>query len=74
MLELTGILESFNTDQYVNFHTHIHSHSVDLFFSKGCDALSLSASDMISDYFSVAACKLQQTIVVLYCTLSETGS
>ena len=54
--QLTGILESFNLDQYVNFPTHIRGHSLDLMiFSKGCDVLSVSTSDMISDHFSVIA-------------------
>ena len=36
--QLTGILESFNLDQYVNFPTHVRGHSLDLIiFSKGCD-------------------------------------
>ena len=50
--QLTGILESFNLDQYVNFPAHIRGHSVDLMiFSTGCDVLSVSTSDMISDHF-----------------------
>ena len=52
----TGILESLNLDPYVNFPTHIRGHSIDLMiFSKGCDILSVSTSDMISDHFSILA-------------------
>ena len=51
--QLTGILESFDLNQHVNFPTHIHGHSLDvMIFSKGCDVLSVSPSDAISDNFS----------------------
>ena len=41
---------------YVNFPTHIHGHSLDvMIFSKGCDILSVSPSDTISDHFSAIA-------------------
>ena len=50
--QITGVLESFNLDQCVNFPTHIRGHSLNLMiFSKGCDVLSVSTSDMISDHF-----------------------
>ena len=52
----TGILESFDLNQHVNFPTNIHGHSLDgMIFSKGCDVLSVSPSDVISDPFSVIA-------------------
>ena len=52
--QLTGILESFDLNQHVKFPTYIHSHSLDvMIFSKGCDVLSVSPSDAISDHFSV---------------------
>ena len=51
-----GILESFDLNPHVNFSTQIHSHSLDvMIFSKGCDILSVSPSDAISDQFSVIA-------------------
>ena len=54
--QLTGILESFDLNQHVNFPTHIHGHSLDvMIFSKGCDVLSVSPSGAISDHFSVIA-------------------
>ena len=54
--QLTGILESFIPDQYVNFPTRIRGHSLNLMiFSIGCDVLSVSTSDMSSDHFSVIA-------------------
>lgn len=54
--QLVDILESFDLDQRVDFPTHIHGHSLDLMiFSKGCDVLSVSPSDKISDHFSVLA-------------------
>ena len=50
--QLTGILESFDLNQHVNFPTHIHGHFLDvMIFSKGCDVLSVSPSDAISDRF-----------------------
>ena len=53
---LSGILDSFDLHQYVDFPTHIHGHSLDLMVcSPGCNFLSVSASDMISDHFSVVA-------------------
>ena len=52
--QLTGILQSFDLNQHVNFSTHIHGHSLDvMIFSHSCDALSVSPSDAISDHFSV---------------------
>ena len=51
---LSGILDSFDLHQYVDFPTHIHGHSLDLMiYSPGCNVLSVSASDLISDHFSV---------------------
>ena len=53
---LSGILDSFDLHQYVDFPTHIHGHSLDLMIcSPGCNVLSVSASDLISDHFSVVA-------------------
>ena len=54
--QLSGILDSFDLHQYVNFPTHIHGHSLDLMIcSQGCSVLSVSASDLISDHFYVVA-------------------
>ena len=54
--QLTGILESFDLNQHVNFPTHIHGHSLDvMIFSNRCDVLSVSPSDAISDHFPVIA-------------------
>ena len=54
--QLTGILESFDLNQHVNFPIHIHGHSLDvMIFSNRCDILSVSPSDAISDNFSVIA-------------------
>ena len=54
--ELTGILESFDLNQHVSFPTHIHGRSLDvMILSRGCDVLSVSPSDAISDHFSVIA-------------------
>ena len=53
---LSGILDSFDLYQCVDFPTHIHGHSLDLIIcSPGCNVLSVSASDLISDHFSVVA-------------------
>ena len=53
---LSGILESRDLHQYTDFPTHIHGHSLDLMIcSSGCNVLSISASDLISDLFSVVA-------------------
>ena len=39
-----------------NFPSRIHGHSLDvMIFSKGCNVLSASPSDAISDHFSVIA-------------------
>ena len=52
----TGILESFDLHQYVDFPTHIHGHSLDLLIcSPGCSDLSVSVSDLISYHFSAVA-------------------
>ena len=54
--QFTGILESFDVNQHVNFPTHIHGHSLDvMIFSNRCDVSSVSPSDAISDHFSVVA-------------------
>ena len=53
---LSGILDSFDLHQYVDFPTNIHGHSLDLMIcSPRCNVLSVSASDLISDHFSVVA-------------------
>ena len=49
---LSGILDSFDLHQYVDFSTHIHGHSLDLMiWSPAYNVLSVSASDLISDHF-----------------------
>ena len=54
--QLTDILWSFDLHQYVDFPTHIHSHSLDhMICSSGCNVLSVLTSDLISDHFSVVA-------------------
>lgn len=54
--QFNNILSSFNLKQHVDFPTHIHGHSLDLIISsEGCDVLSVSASDKISDHFAVLA-------------------
>ena len=46
---------------------HIHGHSLDLMiFSSGCNVLSVSTSDLISDHFSVFA-DLQNYLQLLLC-------
>ena len=53
---LSGILDSFDFHQYADFPTNIHGHSLDLMIcSPGCNVLSVSASHLISDHFSVVA-------------------
>ena len=53
---LSGILDSFDLHQYVDFPTHIHGHYLDLMIcSPGCNVLSVSASDLISHHFYVVA-------------------
>ena len=53
---LSGILDSFDLHQYVDFPTHIHGHSLDLrICSPGCNVLSVSASELISYHVSVVA-------------------
>ena len=50
----SGIFDSFDLHQYVDFPTHIHGHSLDIIIcSPECGLLSVSASDLISDHFSV---------------------
>ena len=50
--QLIAILKYSDLHQYVDFSTHIHGHTLDLMiFSKECDVLSVSTSDMISDHF-----------------------
>ena len=52
--QLSGILDSFDLHQYVDFPTHNRGHSLDLIIcSPGCNVLSVSTSDLISDHFSV---------------------
>ena len=54
--QLSGILESFDLYQYVDFPTHIHCHSLDLMIcSSGCNVISVSISDFVSDHVSVVA-------------------
>ena len=54
--QLSGILESFDLHQCVDFPTHIHSHSLDLMiFSTGCNVLSVSTLDFSSGYLSLVA-------------------
>ena len=74
--QLTGILQSFNLDQYVNFVTHIRGHSLDLMiFSKECNVLSVSTSNMILIIFLLLWIGIfQQIIVLLWRKLSHTGS
>ena len=50
---LSGILDSFDLHQYVDFPTHIHGHSLDLL--SWMQRPLCSASDLISDHFSVVA-------------------
>ena len=53
---LSGILDSFDLHQYIDFPTHIHGHSLDLMICfPGYSVLSVLVSDLISDYFSVVA-------------------
>ena len=57
---LSGILDSFDLHQYVDFPTYIHGHSLDLMIcSPECNVLSVLASDLISDHFSVVANGMQ---------------
>ena len=54
--QLSGILESFDLHQCVDFHAHSHGHSLHLMIcSTGCSVLFLSTSDLILDHFSVVA-------------------
>ena len=54
--QLSGILESCNLHQYVDFPTHTYGHSLDLMiFSTGYDVLSVSTSNLIADHFSLVA-------------------
>lgn len=54
--QFSDILESFNLSQHVDFPTHIHGHSLDLVISSaGCEVLSVSVADRISDHFTVIA-------------------
>ena len=48
--------DALNLHQYIDFPTHIHGHSLDLMICfPGCNVLSVSASDLISDHVSVVA-------------------
>lgn len=50
------ILSSFGLQQHVDFPTHIHGHSLDLFItSRTCSTVSVSLSDRVSDHFTVIA-------------------
>ena len=54
--QISGIWKSFSLHLYVDFPNHIHGHSLNLMIcSTGCDVLSVSTSDLISDHFSLAA-------------------
>ena len=54
--QLSGILESFDLHQSVDFPIHIQGLSLHLMIcSTGCNVLSVSTSDLISDHFSVVA-------------------
>ena len=54
--QLSGILESLDLHESIDFPAHIHGHSLDLMIcSAGCNVLSVSASDLISDHCSVVA-------------------
>ena len=54
--QLSGILESFDLHKYIDFPTPILSHFLDLMIcSPGCNVLSVSTSNLISDHFSVVA-------------------
>ena len=63
----TGILQSFDRHQCVDFPTHIPRHSLDLMIcSTGCNVLSISTSDLISDHFLLLlTCKFHPTIIGL---------
>ena len=53
---LSGILDSFDLHEYVDFPTHIHGHSLNLMICfPVCNVLSFSASGLISHHFSVVA-------------------
>ena len=52
----SGILDSSDLHQYVDFPTHIRGISLDLMIcSPGCNIFSVSASHLISDHFHVVA-------------------
>ena len=54
--QLSGILDSIDLHQYVDFPTRIQGHSHDLMIcSPGCNVLSVSVADLISDHFYVVA-------------------
>ena len=53
---LSVIWDSFDLHQYIDLPIHIRGHSLDLMiWSSGCNVLSVLASDLISDRFSVVA-------------------
>ena len=53
--QLTDILKSWSR-WICKFLTHVHGYFLGLvIFSRGCDVLSISVFDMVSDHFSVAA-------------------
>ena len=54
--QLSDILETFDVHQYLDFPTHINSHSLDLMISSSrFNVLSVSTSELISDHCSVVA-------------------
>ena len=54
--QFSDILDSFDLSQHVDFPTHIYGHSLDLVISSpGCEVLSASVADRISDHFTVIA-------------------
>ena len=75
--QLIGILETFDMNQYINFPSHIHGHSLALIFCQKCDVLSVSSPDKISDHVSVVANLNMPPSHSDYCTvpnISSTGS
>ena len=52
----SGIFESFDSHQCVDFPTNIHGNFLDLMIcSSGCHVLPVSTSDWISDHFAAVA-------------------
>ena len=73
---LSGILDSFNLHQYVDFPTHIDGHSLDLMiFSSGCNVLSVSALILFrTTFLLLLTCKFHPIIVGPSHKLSSTES